>query len=74
MYRCAITGKLSAPGELCNKVVVETRERIYFTKVLNEETRKMEDVEIGRGHEIVKEINVSEAGLKIWNAKQTTAG
>lgn len=68
MFRCEITGKLSAPLEKTNKVVVETREKVYFAKFRNEDTGKWEDIEIGRGSEIVRELTVSEAGLAEWEA------
>lgn len=50
------------------KLVVETRERIYTKRFFNEETREIEVVEVGRGWEIVREINVSEEGLRLWNS------
>jgi hypothetical protein len=55
-------------SEKLNKIVVATRERIYTKRVKNEETGKWEDVEIGRGWEIVREINASEEGLALWNS------
>lgn len=67
MFYCQVTGRLSKRGEKVNKVVVATRERIYYKKVRNEESNKWEDVEIGRGWEIVKEINVSQEGLDLFN-------
>lgn len=66
MYTCKVTGKVSKRGEPLNKIVVETRSRVYFVKVRNEETNKLEDVEVGRGSEIVREINASEDGLRQW--------
>lgn len=55
-------------SEKLNKIVVQTRERIYTRRVKNEETGKWEDVEIGRGWEIVREINASQEGLDLWNS------
>lgn len=55
-------------SEKLNRIVVETRERIYTKRVKNEETGKWEDVEIGRGWEIVREINASQEGLDLWNS------
>lgn len=55
-------------SEKLNKIVVETRERVYTKKVKNEETGRWEDVEIGRGWEIVREINASEEGVKLWDS------
>ena len=79
MYRCQITGKNSKPGnphatpypiaaEKLNKIVVATREKVYTKKVRNEETNKWEDVEIGHGWEIVRELNVNAEGLALWNS------
>jgi len=84
MYRCEITGKLSRrggpgptdkdgyptqiPGEKLNRIVVKTRERIYTKRVKNEETKQWEEVEIGRGWEIVREINASDEGLALWES------
>lgn len=84
MYICQVTGKYSRqgrpgpldkegyptqiPGEKLNKIVVATRERIYTRRVKNEETGRWEDVEIGRGWEIVREINASDEGLALWNS------
>lgn len=67
MFHCSVTGKVSEPGEKLNKIVVATRDRVYYKRVRNEETLKWEDVECGRGWEIVKEINVSGEGLLFWN-------
>lgn len=57
MFRCGVTGRLSMPGEKCNKIVVESRERVYTDRDGNV---------IGRGFEIVKEINATDAGLAAW--------
>ena len=55
-------------SEKLNRIVVETRERIYTRWVKNEETNKYEEVEAGRGWEIVREINASAEGLALWEA------
>lgn len=84
MYICQVTGKYSRqgkpgptdkeghttniPGEKLNKIVVATRERVYYKWVKNEETNKWEEVECGRGWEIVREINASDEGLALWNS------
>jgi len=68
MFYCQITGKLSKPGEKLNKVVVATRERVYTKRVRNEDTREWETVEIGRGWEIVRELNASTEGVAEWDA------
>lgn len=67
MFRCQVTGRLSKPGEKQNRIVVETRDRVYTRKVFNETTRQYETVEIGRGWEIVKEIVATDEGLQVWN-------
>lgn len=67
MFYCQVTGRLSKRGEKVNKLVVATREKTYYKKVRNEETGKWEDVEIGRGSEIVKEINASDEGNRLFN-------
>jgi hypothetical protein len=73
MYKCQVTGRMSRPGEKCNKIVTATRERIYYTKFRNEETGRWEDVEVGRGWEIVKEINATDEAFKQWDAKMKAA-
>lgn len=65
MYKCQITKRVSRPGEKCNKVVVQTREKTYYQKVWEE--GQLVDLEIGKGFETVKEISVSSSGLEIWN-------
>lgn len=55
-------------SEKLNRIVVATRERVYTKWVKNEETHKYEEVEIGRGWEIVREINASDEGLALWNS------
>lgn len=57
MYRCQVTNRVSRPGEKLNKIVVETRDKTYYE----------DDVEIGYGHETVREISVSDEGARIWS-------
>lgn len=68
MFYCRVTNRLSKRGEKINKLVVETREKTYYKKIRNEETNKWEEVEAGRGWEIVKEIDASDEGARIFNA------
>jgi hypothetical protein len=68
MFICQITGKLSAKGEKLEKVVVATRERTYTKWVRNEETREWEEVVIGKGYEIVRELNASQKGAASFAA------
>ena len=67
MFKCQVTKNFSKPGEKMNKIVIATRSRIYKETFRNEETRELETVEVGYGWEVVKEVNASEAGLKLWN-------
>jgi hypothetical protein len=68
MFRCAVTGEVTKPGEPCTKIVVQTRGRHYVNLVPDEfgtiyhEGRRYRSVESG-GTEIVREILVSPAGL-----------
>lgn len=66
MFRCAITGKVTQPGEPMNRVVTQTR------KVTYREKRDGELVVVGKGTEIVKEIAVSAEGLAILKAQEAT--
>jgi hypothetical protein len=68
MYFCEITGKLSKPGQKCHKVITHIAERVYTRMVRDEETHRLVRVEVGRGFEIVKEVNASEEGMALWNA------
>lgn len=65
MFKCSITGKTTRPGEKMHRVVIETRPRVY-TEWIREEGEWIE-LEVGRGFEIVKEIQVSDEGLSIYN-------
>jgi hypothetical protein len=66
MFKCQVTHKTSKLGETCHKLVVQTRERIYYRKFFNEEINDWDFVEIGRGTEIVKEINATEEGARLY--------
>ena len=78
MYKCQVTGKYSrqgnafshppVAGEKLNKIVVATRERTYTKWVKNEETLKWEEVFVAKGWEIVREINASDEGVKLWES------
>lgn len=67
MFICQVTGKMSEPCEKINKIVVAKRDRVYFEKVFNEELRKYEELEVGRGWEVVRELTASEEGVQVWN-------
>jgi hypothetical protein len=83
MYVCQVTGKQSKPGEGCNKVTIATRERVYTRWIRNDDKaegisrelilgesadRKWLEVFVGRGWEIVREINASQEGVQLWNS------
>lgn len=68
MFVCQISGKLSKPGEKVHKVVIKTRDRVYTARVFNEEIGQVEDVQVGRGWEIVKEVNATYEGYCEWQA------
>ncbi len=68
MYKCEITGKMSKPGDKLRKVVAVTRQREYKERVYNEETRRSEELVVGHGWEIVRELNASQEGEAIWNS------
>lgn len=68
MFQCEVTGRMSDLGAKCNKIVVATRPRIYTKRIKNEETLRWEDVQIGVGWEIVREINATDMGLRVWES------
>lgn len=68
MFRCQITGVVSKPGEKPHRVVAQKRDRVYKGFVKNEETLKWEEVVVGHGWEIVKEIVLSNEGLQLWES------
>lgn len=63
----AVDEDIHAP-EKPTKIVIATRKKEYFKRVQNEETRMWEDVFVASGTEIVKEINVCQEGLDMWNS------
>ena len=56
MFKCAVTGKITEPREGMNRIIVETREKVYNNGVME-----------SKGWEIVKEITASTKGLELWN-------
>jgi hypothetical protein len=68
MFRDQILNRFSRPGEKQQKVATHIREKVYTSKILNEETRRLETVIIGRGRESIKELNTTEQGVKAWHA------
>lgn len=64
MFKCAMTGKFSRPGEKAIRLVTQRRDRFYF-----EQKFGVEDINgkiVGQGHEIVSEVNVTLEGLRLW--------
>lgn len=68
MFRCQITNRLSNVGDKCNKIVIERRPKTYTSWFRNEDTGKWEEHEVGRGWEIVREINSTDSGVALWNS------
>lgn len=68
MFYCQISGHLSKPGVKPERIVVAIRPKNYTRWVRNEETNDWEEVIIGSGWEIVKEVNASQEGVAIWNS------
>jgi hypothetical protein len=62
MFKCQVTGKQSEPGEKLNKIVVATRPREY-----KHWDRENEEEWFSHGSEIVREINATDEGQRIWN-------
>lgn len=60
------SGEDTHSSEKVHRIVVATREKVYFKKIKNEETNKWEDVEVGRGREIAREINATQEGADLW--------
>lgn len=65
MYRCAISGKVSQPGEPAYKVVTKTRNKVYFQNQLGKDGKPVLDRDgknltyrAGEGTEIVQELVV----------------
>jgi hypothetical protein len=63
MYKCQVTGKFSKEGEKLNKVVVATRTVEY-----KHWDREAEEEWFSHGSEIVKEINASDEGARLWES------
>lgn len=65
MFKCAVTGKTTAPREKQNKVVVKTRSAEYIEDRFDAELNRYVRVVVGTGHETVREVNVSDEGLAL---------
>lgn len=62
MFRCAVTGKVTKPGEAMTKIVVATRPKTYVNFKFNPDTLETDKI-VSHGYETVKEIQVSPEGL-----------
>jgi len=67
MFICQISGRLSKPGEKVYKICVEKRKKLYTSRVLNEDSGQVEEVEVSHGWEIVREVNATYEGFCEWN-------
>lgn len=63
MYRCMITGNYSREGEKLNKITIETRIKEY-----KHWDREAEEEWFTKGSEIVREIDASAAGVRVWES------
>lgn len=68
MFFCQVTNKVSKPGEKLVRLPIKKRDRVYMGRVFNEDLNSYEEVEVGRGWEIVKEINATEDGVSLFNS------
>lgn len=66
MFICQVTGRSSKPGEKMNRITVARRDKVYSRKEKNEETGRWEDIQVGHGWEIVREIFATDDGLVKW--------
>ena len=72
MFRCEVTQKTSKLGEKCHKLAVQKCERGYTQRVWDEDMNEWITVHVGTGWEIVREVNVTEEGLKVWDSLSDT--
>jgi hypothetical protein len=63
MFKCQVTGRSSKAGDKLNKIVVETRTREY-----RHWDRENEEEWFSQGSEIVREINATDEGVRIWDS------
>lgn len=68
MFICQVTGKVSKSGDKMNRIPVIKRDKVYFKNIKNEDTGKWDEVEVGRGWEIVREISATDEGVAKWNS------
>lgn len=65
MFYCAISGKLSRPGDKAISLVTERRTKEYATSSFDKDGTEQRTVH-GVGWEIVKEVTVTLEGLRMW--------
>ena len=63
MFLCMVTNKLSKPGEKLNKITIETRIKEY-----KHYDREAEEEWFTHGTEIVREVNATASGVRVWEA------
>ena len=61
-----VTGKVSAAGEKMNRIIAKTRPRVYTRREFDSEINDWVDVFVGRGSEVVRELQATEEGLVEW--------
>lgn len=72
MFKCQVTGRMTRPGQKMNKVVIETRDKEYTERQRVDGV--WQDVVVGYGYETVKEISVSDEGLRILQQRAEQEG
>lgn len=65
MFKCQVTGRTTRAGDKLNRIVIAKRDKVYTQKIF--ENGEWVNLEVGRGWEIVKEINASDEGVAIYN-------
>jgi hypothetical protein len=58
MFKCEYSKTISNPYEKPVKLVIQKRTKQYYEMRINPETKFKEEVQVGEGWEIVKEIQV----------------
>ena len=66
MFICQVTGKVSEAGEKMNRIIAKTKPKVYTRREFDPEINEWVDVFVGRGFEIVKEIQATEEGVVEW--------
>ena len=64
MFRCEECKQVSKPREGCNRVIVETRPKVYFI------LENGDPIEVGRGQETVRERNLCGTCFAIYKSSK----